>query len=194
MQNTARIIGRRTASWRANVLRRLQRKRNKILREYKISSFLHPNLPNIEKQISVFQQQIAANAILRAGRHWREHGEKSAGYLKRTISSRSARRLIPELQHPLTSASCTTPTALQDAVVLFYSQLYSPEPIDYNSVSTLTSSLHSLASTFLDALTAKVTLDELIEGASRSPRSSCPGTDGIPYELNYYLSIQLLVH
>ncbi|OBZ80356.1 hypothetical protein A0J61_11595, partial [Choanephora cucurbitarum] len=69
-------------------LTRLHRKRNKLLREHKLTSILPLRLAAIEKQIGIIQQGRVETLALRAGKHWRDNGETSTGYLKSTISSR----------------------------------------------------------------------------------------------------------
>ncbi|KAG0748503.1 hypothetical protein G6F57_008276 [Rhizopus arrhizus] len=98
IQQIARSFGRRQASWRLQQLRRLQSKRNRILRQYRVSGVLSQLLSVVEHQIGSLQNEITANNILRAGRHWREHGERSGGYLKRTIESCTASRHISSLK------------------------------------------------------------------------------------------------
>ncbi|KAG1056834.1 hypothetical protein G6F41_014131 [Rhizopus arrhizus] len=99
VQQTAKSFGRRHVQWRAQQLRLLQRKRNRILREQRNHGMLPLLLEIIERQIGALQQEITANNILRAGRHWRENGETSAGYLKKTISTRASSRYIPKSLH-----------------------------------------------------------------------------------------------
>lgn len=98
IKQLARSFGRRHASWRTQQLRRLQSKRNRILRIFKQNGALNPLLEVVERQIGSLQSEIVRNNILRAGKHWREHGETSAGYLKRTIATRATSRYIPSLK------------------------------------------------------------------------------------------------
>ncbi|KAG1367235.1 hypothetical protein G6F59_018801 [Rhizopus arrhizus] len=67
---------------------------------------------------------------MRAGIRWRELGELSPGYLKRTVATRSARQLIPPLLHPThLTLSCTRDEML-DAASTFYKNLYSPQLVN----------------------------------------------------------------
>ena len=80
----------------------------------RLELYRHPILGSISldfcnDEISFLQNEIAQNEILRAGRHWRENGEKSAGYLKRTIESRAIKRSIESFIHPDTNEKCTSP-------------------------------------------------------------------------------------
>ncbi|KAI7863530.1 hypothetical protein BDF14DRAFT_1843042 [Spinellus fusiger] len=54
------------------------------------------------------QQEIATIAALKAGCHWRENREISAGYLKRTIEHCQAYKMMPPLIYPDTSELCDT--------------------------------------------------------------------------------------
>jgi len=186
VRNVAQTVGRRKAEWQKRVLKRLQRKRNKILRCYKSTGVLNPRLHVIENFIGMIQKEISENMALRAGKHWREKGETSAGYLKRTIETRNVKRNMPPLLHPTTQTLCVTPNDMQNAVTSFYSSLYTPDPIDEESTQDLTSLIlpqDQLPSSASITLLRPFTVEELIEGASRSPRKSSPGVDGLPYEI-----------
>ncbi|KAI9482816.1 MAG: hypothetical protein EXX96DRAFT_460661, partial [Benjaminiella poitrasii] len=69
--------------WRRKELKRHQRKRNQILRQYKHFNILSLLLPSIETRIGKLQEEISEIDILKAGKYWREHGEKSPGFLSR---------------------------------------------------------------------------------------------------------------
>ncbi|KAI9325887.1 hypothetical protein BD770DRAFT_457696, partial [Pilaira anomala] len=58
VKSVALRIGRRRSDWRHRQHLRLQRKRNKLLREYKSTQILHQRLPFIENMISVIQQTL----------------------------------------------------------------------------------------------------------------------------------------
>lgn len=136
--------------------------------------------------IGSLQNEIAQNDILRAGKHWRENGEKSAGYLKRSITSRAVKRNIESFLHPVTSEICTSTPDLQSAACAFYSDLYTPTDIDNDSVDILCSSIPEsslLTASSHPALLKKFDILDIISGANRSPRHSSSGTDGIPYEI-----------
>ncbi|KAI7898054.1 uncharacterized protein BX663DRAFT_556243, partial [Cokeromyces recurvatus] len=60
-----------------------------------------PQLQIVEQQLASIQKYHAETLALRSGIRWRELGELSPGYLKRTVASRTARQLIPPLIHPV---------------------------------------------------------------------------------------------
>jgi hypothetical protein len=99
------------------------------MRKYKITHIVQVQLPAIESMIASLQHDLAETTALRAGKHWRENREKSAGYLNRTISARAIKKAIPSLLHPITNEEAHSPTELDDAVSTFYSSLYTAEPI-----------------------------------------------------------------
>ncbi|KAG1400351.1 hypothetical protein G6F59_013187 [Rhizopus arrhizus] len=129
---------------------------------------------------------MAKTQILKASKHWREHGETSAGYLKRSIETRTSQRYIPSLQHPSDSHLCTSPGELQDAAKTFYQHLYTSETIDDTNVSILLDTITDndiIPADDTDSLLVPFTIEDLLVGSSRSPRKSSPGTDGLPYEI-----------
>jgi hypothetical protein len=170
----------------ATCLKRLQRKRNKFLRAYKQTGIRNLRLPFIEQMISTIQHEIAENLQLRAGRHWRENGEISAGYLKRTAGSRNIKRSITAIIHPSTSSVCTSPESMQEAATTFYSSLFTADPVDSMGITDLRRTIpssESIPNTEHTLLTRPFTINDILAGAKRSPRKSSLGTDGIPYEI-----------
>jgi hypothetical protein len=185
-RDVALTCSRRKSEWRKRLLLRLQRKRNKMLRDSHFTSIVNFRLPVIEQLISNLQQETASVSRLRAGKHWRENGEISAGYLKRTIESRQVKRSIPPLQHPVTLELCHSTSAMNNAASAFYSTLYTPSPIDDDAVQQLTSNIRDqdrISPDFHPILTSPFTQADIINGAARCPRKSSPGTDGLPYEI-----------
>lgn len=182
----ARKIGRRYRDWEHRQLKRLQRKRNKILRQYKLTQQLNARLPIVEKQISLLQQSFTETLALKAGKHWRENGEKSAGYLKRTIEMRQIKSCISELKHPDSQLPCTTTASMQDAAIAFYTNLYTPTEVSPESIDQLSNTIplsEHVSSSHSSFLLTPFTLENLQDTAKRSPNHSSPGVDGLPYKI-----------
>ncbi|KAG1281989.1 hypothetical protein G6F66_011268 [Rhizopus arrhizus] len=70
-------------NWYKKSIKVLQRKRNSFLRSQPPIAIRLQCLPVMDQQIESLQQELVNIAALKAGICWREHGEKSAGYLKR---------------------------------------------------------------------------------------------------------------
>ncbi|KAI9032553.1 hypothetical protein CLU79DRAFT_693261, partial [Phycomyces nitens] len=83
MIKTAKKFSGRYVAYRTKLLKSLQSKRSRFLRSKPILAARLHLLPKYDQQIAAIQQEIVDTAALRAGLKWREHGEKSAGYLKR---------------------------------------------------------------------------------------------------------------
>ncbi|KAG1137584.1 hypothetical protein G6F37_011126 [Rhizopus arrhizus] len=186
IKQVAKTFGRRQAHWRQSQLARLQKKRNRILRQYKVSGVLNHLLPSIELQIGSLQQAIAVNNILRTGRHWREQGEISAGFLKRTIASRATSRYIPYLKDDNQESPSSGPLAMQSTARSFYQRLYTCEPSSAPATDTILESVPrecvinpSTADSLLDAFE----YDDVVTSTKRCPFASSTGKDGLPYEL-----------
>ncbi|KAG1539328.1 hypothetical protein G6F50_014529 [Rhizopus delemar] len=92
VKRVARSFGRKQASWQQLHLSRLQAKRDRLLSSQSPTSGLHPSLTRTEKLIGHLQTDMAKTQTLKASKHWREHGETSAGYLKRSIETRTSQR------------------------------------------------------------------------------------------------------
>ncbi|KAG1135573.1 hypothetical protein G6F37_012416 [Rhizopus arrhizus] len=142
---SAKSFSRRSALDLTKAKSLLHRKRADITKSLAtnpdLASTLSPQLSIVENQLASLQQYHVETLALRAGIRWREQGEVSAGYLKRTVAQLQTRQTMKQLVHPVTSAICSTSDELLDAAVGFYSNLYSPEPIDSKAVEDLLSSL-----------------------------------------------------
>ncbi|KAG1467521.1 hypothetical protein G6F56_004371 [Rhizopus delemar] len=161
VKRVTRSFDRRQASWRTLHLFRLQKKRTRLLASQANPNVLHPSLPKTENLIGNLQRDIAQTAILKASKHWREHGETSAGYLKRSIETRASQRYIPGLQHPV-------------------------DPIDESNVDILLNTISEgelLSSDDTHSLLEQFTIEDIIDGASRSSPKSSPGIVSLPYEI-----------
>ncbi|KAG2191466.1 hypothetical protein INT47_003842, partial [Mucor saturninus] len=145
---------------------------------------LSPQLTVVEQQLTFLQQYHVDDLALRSGIRWREMGELSAVYLKRTISARQSRQTIPPLLHPSSLSLCSSKDEMLDAAATFYSDLYSPDPIDPAAIDSLLAdlpdSLH-LSPSASSFMISPLTLDTLLDAFSRSPKKSSPGIDGLPY-------------
>lgn len=188
--SVAKKLSRRQTSHLKSVEKLLHHKRasltNSVSRFPDNAANLHPQLSVIESQLASIQQYHAETLALRSGIRWREMGEISAGYLKRTIAQRQSRQKISKLIHPTTGEICTSPTDLQAAARAFYSDLYSPDPINDGAVQDILSSIPSpsrLSEGDQDFLTSPIEWDDLMEQVRRCPNKSSPGLDGIPYEI-----------
>ncbi|KAG2191215.1 hypothetical protein INT47_005963 [Mucor saturninus] len=147
---------------------------------------LSPQLTVAEQQLTSLQQYHVDDLALRSGIRWREMGELSAGYLKRTISARQSRQTIPPLLHPNSLSLCSSKDEMLDAAATFYSDLYSPDPIDPAAIDSLLAdlpdSLH-LSPSASSFMISPLTLDTLLDAFSRTPKKSSPGIDGLPYAI-----------
>ncbi|KAI7887774.1 uncharacterized protein EV154DRAFT_567155 [Mucor mucedo] len=160
-------------NWRKQQLKRLQSKRNRILRQQKNRNLTFPELINVEIQIASFQQSIAEIEILKAGKFWREHREKSAGFLKRITKTREGQREITSLLDPLTNTQST-------------------------QLPQIKAIAKELGVEQQEALMAPILLEEIVFESRRSPKSSNPGSDGLPYEILHFIvtfqPLQSLIH
>lgn len=75
-------------SWRNKTIKKLQSKRNRILRDYKNTSVLSLLLPSVEALLGKLQEEQAEIEVLKAGKFWRENNEKSPGVFKQLAAAR----------------------------------------------------------------------------------------------------------
>ncbi|OAD74590.1 CCHC-type zinc finger transcription factor [Phycomyces blakesleeanus NRRL 1555(-)] len=150
---------------------RIQSKRDKLIHKFRQQPAQNFQLPIIERQLQQVQLERVEILALHAGKHWRENGEISTGYLKQTVAECQARKNITKLCHPITDHLHTEPDDMTEAAASFYESLYTPEPIDQLAI---------------DDLLCHLPNDLCM---SCSPQTSIPGPDGLPYEI-----LQLIFH
>ncbi|KAG1464209.1 hypothetical protein G6F56_005130 [Rhizopus delemar] len=139
-----------------------------------------------EQQISGSQEEIVENSALKAGKFWREKGELSSGFLKRSVATRSSQTYIAELKHPDTEELCTSPDRLLAASMAFYGKLYSPDQTCSLSTAQLLTAITPDLQISIDQgqrLTRPFNIIDLQEAVKRCPHHSSPGLDGIPYQI-----------
>ncbi|KAL9558681.1 hypothetical protein PS6_001149 [Mucor atramentarius] len=176
-----------------------RRKRNRILRTHSNPSTREFLLQPVERQIGANQVETTQNQRLRASQRWREQGETSAGYLKRTINARAIKRSIDGLIDPTTNLICTSPYSMPSAAFGFYEQLYSTNPVDTDSIDQLCHFIpesDTLQASDHPVLLCPFIIDDLLHGTHRTSPLSSPGVDGIPYPIlsilfQHYATAQL---
>lgn len=168
----------------------LHKKRAGLLKKLHLNpdevSILTPQLRIVEDQLTSLQHYHMDTLALRSGIRWRELGELSPGYLKRSVQSRAARQAIPPLLHPVTGTHCTTSEEMLETATSFYSDLYSPDPIGQLSMNSLLSSLPDdlrISQDESQHIIAPITFADLLSAFSRAPKRSSPGMDGLPYQI-----------
>lgn len=186
VQQSCRQHGRYEATKRQRRERHLQRLRNGMLRAHKLTNVLSPRFQAVCNELGQLQETNAYILSLKAGIRWREQGETSAGYLKRTSRQRLAQRQIPELEDPLTGHVGSSMEHMHQAACNFYQTLYSTEDIDQHAIDRLFSHIPSsctLTSNDCSYMEAPLTHQDLKEAVKRAPKSSSPGMDGLPYTI-----------
>ncbi|CEP08993.1 hypothetical protein, partial, partial [Parasitella parasitica] len=173
-------------NWRLKTLKRLQSKRNMMLRQSKNRGLYYQVLETVNVQISSLQESIAEIQALKAGKQWREKGEKHAGYIKRTAMIRETQRSIHALTDPSSNSIYEDqPNKLRIAKD-FYTALYQPDIVAPTDIQELLSSIPAnlrLTSDDRSFLTSEIDFDDILAVLKDSPRQSSPGSDGLPYEI-----------
>ena len=88
------------------------------------------------------------------------------------------------LKHPNNNQECNDTKSKLSAVHTFYSDLYTEERIDINSLDSMLNQINKVISKQdSDKMIKEISFDDIIQGTERSPRRSSPGLDGLPYEI-----------
>ncbi|KAG1058734.1 hypothetical protein G6F41_013809 [Rhizopus arrhizus] len=145
----------------------------------------------MDQQIESLQQELVDIAALKAGIRWREHGEKSAGYLKRIHQVRTVEQSINCLQDTTSGSTVSSRTQLLKVSQAFYQELYSVDPVDKHDIDCYLQDLADL-SQLNEAdrryLISPITIEDIIEQSKKViGKQSSPGSDGLG---SYYQDIQ----
>ncbi|KAK4518015.1 uncharacterized protein ATC70_001365 [Mucor velutinosus] len=173
------------ASWRKQRLKDLQSSRNQLIRRLKgDQEALQQELPKVEKPIAQLEHEIALNATLKAGRLWLDNNEHSIGFLKKTGERRLAQRTMDTITHPTTEVPCTTTADKLEVVHAYYDVLYSPEPTHRYSMDKLLRGIQNTISVDdAEFIISSIDMDDILKSATRCPKVSSPGRDGLPYPI-----------
>ncbi|KAG0806624.1 hypothetical protein G6F20_010985 [Rhizopus arrhizus] len=173
------------SNWRSKSLRSLQRKRNAFLRSQPPLALRLQRLPVIDRQIESLQQELVDISALKAGIRWREHGEKSAGYLKRIHHTRTTEQTIVHLQEPVTGERVSSQAQLLEVSKTFYQDLYSVDPIHESDVDRYLSDIDSLPQLSHEdqqSLISPITIDDILYQSKKVlAKQSSSGADGLGY-------------
>lgn len=112
-------------------------------------------LSSVKNQIASLQEDVAEIEDLKAGKTWRDKGEKFAGYLKRTATVWESQRSIQTLIDPV-----------------FIQELLSSIPTDLR----LDDGDRSL-------LVAEIDFEDITDVLKKAPKRSSPSSDGLPFEI-----------
>ncbi|KAG2192764.1 hypothetical protein INT46_002424, partial [Mucor plumbeus] len=173
------------SSWRKERLKELQSTRNQLIRHLKEDQpALQAQLPKVEHSIAHMEHEMARNAILKAGKKWLDNNENSVGFLKKTAERRLAQRNFDTITHPSSNVPCTTTADKLDAVHSFYDVLYSPEPTHRYSMDKLLRGIQNTISVDDSAyIISAIDMEDILQSATRCPKVSSPGRDGLPYPI-----------
>jgi hypothetical protein len=173
------------ASWRKQRLKDLQSSRNHLIRQSKgDQEVLQKELPKVEKPIARLEHELAANATLKAGRLWLDNNENSVGFLKKTGERRLAQRNMETITHPTSEVPCLSTADKLEAVHAYYDVLYSPEPTHRYSMDKLLKGIQNKISVDdAEFIISSIDMDDILQSATRCPKVSSPGKDGLPYPI-----------
>ncbi|KAG1532531.1 hypothetical protein G6F51_013062 [Rhizopus arrhizus] len=172
-------------NWRKKSIKVLQRKRNAFLRSQPPIAIRLQCLPVMDQQIESLQQELVDIAALKAGIRWREHGEKSAGYLKRIHQVRTVEQSINCLQDTTSGSTVSSRTQLLEVSQAFYQELYSVDPVDEHDIDCYLQDIADLPQLNEDDrryLISPITIEDIIEQSKKViGKQSSPGSDGLGY-------------
>lgn len=194
IQHITKRFGTKHVDWRKSTLKYYQRKRNRFLRSKPSTSLRRTILPAIDQMIQTIHQELNDIAAIKAGIHWREHGERSAGFLKRIHTKRTTQQLITTLAtDESTDTPSSDPQIQQDIAHQFYQTLYTSSPVEDDLIDRYLSNIHfanKLSSEDRQSLLEPITIEDLTQQASRMVKTSSPGDDGLGYPYWSYLFSQ----
>ncbi|KAG1058167.1 hypothetical protein G6F43_000054 [Rhizopus delemar] len=120
----------------------------------------------MDQQIESLQQELVDIASLKVEIRWREHGEKSAGYLKRIHRVRTIKQTINCLQNPTFELTVSPRTLLIEVSQAFYQELYSEDPVAEHDIDCYLQDITDLPQLIEDDrryLISPITIEDIIE-------------------------------
>ncbi|KAG1319373.1 hypothetical protein G6F62_011871 [Rhizopus arrhizus] len=172
--------------WRANPLLVKNKEYRSQLKQrlQHIAQTLPPAL-SLQAQWDHIKSETLEISVLKAGIRWREHGEKSAGYLKRIHRTRTNEQNIVHLQEPGTGERVSSQAQLLEVSKTFYQDLYSVDPVHEPNVDRYLSDIDSqpqLSDAEQQSLTTPTTIDNILYQSKKVlAKQSSPGADGLGY-------------
>lgn len=135
--------------------------------------------------------ETARGAQVRCCVRWTEEGEVSSSYFFRLIKRQSADRVVAALHCPDGTVVNSAPD-LVECFSLFYSDLFSAEPVDLGAREELLSNVSAcLSSSERDACEGLLSVEECFAALQGMARRKAPGSDGLPME--FYLKFWSLL-
>jgi hypothetical protein len=152
--------------------------------------------------IQTLQQELVDIAALKAGVIWREKGERSADYLKAIHQQRTAQRYIPSLRDCTvfprsntieTNTNNTDIQHMKSYAQQFYQALYTADLVSKYDIESYLNGItfeRTLDCEEQDEIMLPIDTEELIEQATRTTKTSSPGSDGLSYPyLNFLFNL-----
>ena len=133
-------------------------------------------------ELSRFDLEAARGAQARSRIRWVEEGERSSAYFFRLEKKRSADRRIAALR--VSDGTIVSDIdGLCDSISLFYSGLFSSEPIDEAACSSLFSNIGpTLPPVFASSCDGLLSVNECHSALLGMAKRKAPGSDGLPME------------
>ena len=157
-----------------------------MIRQQNLRGLYYEVLATINTQIGALQESIAEIQALKAGKNWREKGEKDAGYIKRSATVRSVQQSIQALIDPSNGEVFDDQPNKLHIAQEYYTALFHPDAVEPSDIQELLSAIPAdlrLDTDDRTLLTSEVDFDDALEVLKSSPRKSSPGADGLPYEI-----------
>ncbi|RCH88123.1 hypothetical protein CU098_007626 [Rhizopus stolonifer] len=119
-------------SWREQTSRRLEKKRNRILRTKPPLAVKLQLISPLDTQIHKLQEEIAQIAILKSGIYWQENGETNIPFLKQMHQKRTLQQHMSgfrDLNGPQPDIVMSETTSMNRIAQDFYQRLYTPDTV-----------------------------------------------------------------
>jgi len=145
---------------------------------------------NTEHRLDTLMEKTMTGLALRTQLRWREMGERCTKYFFRVLKARAIKRTITQLRVPNTNAEVSDPADLCRVGRTFYNNLYTPDPISQDDVTSLLSNIPAeakLTETDQAFLTAPISTEEINACLKLCAKQKVPGMDGFPFELYHFL-------
>ena len=156
-----------------------------------VKNYDHTTIVQLEEELLGLEKEICQGAILRSGAQWAVRGDRNTKFFLNLEKQRQENKIIKQLVSQSGNV-ISDPDVIINEVQSFYSELYTKDEIDSDSVKEVLSHIKTRVDLgnkqVCDQILTKEELTSSIKGLSRG---KSPGNDGITVEFYSFFWIEL---
>ena len=133
---------------------------------------------NAKQQIHVIQKNRLYRPLTNLHHQFLTENDACTSFFFQKEKSKNQQKYISHLK--MGDDNITDPKKIRQEISTFYSDLYSPDPIDHNIMFDVCSKVLPLTESLANILERPITINEISDSISQQSNKKTPGIDGIP--------------